>query len=326
MKDVTKLTTYETHTGGEPARILKYKQRWFNRLTMIEKGIYFKKNLDNLRTALMFEPRGHKDMFGVVITSPENLSSAYGLLFMDCKGYLNCCIHGTIASVNVAKAMSILPRDCVDFYVDTISGTLRVKRNISNNDVSVHGVAAYPIIENVDIELFGETDIRLDIAYGGNITACVDTSQFGFAIDSNKILYLKEAGISIKKLVSEMLKFELSYLNLKDIDLVLFYSSISKCHYKTLTIFGDGQFDRSPCGTGSSALRAVLLKKKSIEKNDALVTEGCIGSKFSVSCDNKDMQEFKSHIHPVVTGCSYITGKSQWNIDSLDPYKNGFKL
>jgi len=256
--------------------------------TMAEKREYLKTHFDPIRTALMLEPRGHHDMFGSILLEPTDPNADMGIVFMDGAGYMNMCGHGTIGAVTVALEMGLLelkePVTQVTF--DTPSGlvfaTAETEEGVVKN-VRVENVPSFLYREGVEIDVAGIGRIPTDIAFGGNFFALVHTAHIGLDITPENARRLAELGMLILRQVNREIEVRHPTKDhLRSIDLVEFHEPIQgkKTHGRNTVIFGEGQVDRSPCGTGTCAKMATLFAKGKLGLGEEFVQESILGTTF----------------------------------------------
>lgn len=319
------IQTIDAHTMGEAARIVIEGIPEIHGNTMMEKKNYMQTEMDAIRKLLMHEPRGHLNMFGAILTEPINSECDLGVLFMDSGGYLNMCGHGTIAAVTVAIDQNLIgKKDKV--LLDTPSGIVEchiVYENDRVKEVSFINVPAFLLKKNVSVLVENVGYIKMDIAFGGSFFAIVDAKQFELELVIEEQDKIAALGMEIRKAANEQLKIKHPEIpEINTIDLVEFSLEVGKNHYKNTVVFGDGQIDRSPCGTGTCAKLATL----NLKKGEQIIQESIIGSKFKGSIvDYTEVQDI-SAIIPKITGSAWMTGIHQFSLDATDPYIEGFLL
>ncbi|WP_268873107.1 proline racemase family protein [Halalkalibacter krulwichiae] len=319
------IETIDAHTMGEAARIVINGIPEIHGKTMMEKKLHMKSEMDSVRKLLMHEPRGHLNMFGAVLTEPCDSNCDLGVLFMDSGGYLNMCGHGTIAAVTVAINNGLLEKkDKV--FLDTPSGVVECQIAYEQEkvkEVSFINVPAFLLQKNVNVLVRNVGEVIMDIAFGGSFFAIVDARQFGLELKIAEQDTIEMLGLAIRKAANEKLRIchpEIPAIN--SIDLVEFSLELGRNHYKNTVVFGDGQIDRSPCGTGTCAKLATL----NLEIGDQIIQESIIGSTFKGTVVGKtNIQQFQAII-PKITGAAWITGIHKFSLDSTDPYTEGFLL
>ncbi|HSH35014.1 proline racemase [Schnuerera sp.] len=334
MSKIKKIYAVDTHTVGEPTRIVVEGFPEIEGKTMVEKKEFLQKNMDDLRTSLILEPRGHEGMFGAVITSPVNEKADIGIIFMDSGGYLNMCGHGSIGVITVAIETGIV--EAKGFYtnvvLDTPSGLIRGRAKVENGkvkEVSIINVPAFLYKENIEIELPDLGKIPLDIAFGGSFFAIVNAKDLKTKVCSENVNKLLELSLNIRKIINDKVKIQHPELkHIKTVDLVEIYDQATaiEADYKNVVVFGNAQIDRSPCGTGTSAKMATLYYKGQLKEGETFIYESILGTLFKGKIvGTTNIGNYKAII-PEITGSAYITGFNQYIIDPHDPLKHGFVL
>ncbi len=323
----------DSHTMGEATRVITGGVPVYGK-TMMEKREYLRKDQDLIRRQLMLEPRGHDDMFGAVLTDPVHPEAHYGVIFMDSGGYLNMCGHGIIGVTNVILETGMIPgKEGINEVVfDTPAGLIKVEARMENQqveEVSFINAPAFLFMENYEFQLAEGKSLRADIAFGGNFFAIVNCKDLGISVDPKYSSELLKYGLEIRGILNRKIKVEHpEHAHINTIDLVEFYDepSHSQGHYKNAVVFGKGQLDRSPCGTGTTAKLATLYHKKMIKLGEEFTYESILGTRFKgVVLEETEIGKQKA-LRIKITGNSYITGFSQFVIDSDDPLKEGFTL
>ncbi|OPJ56409.1 proline racemase [Alkalithermobacter paradoxus] len=334
MIAIRSIHAVDSHTMGEPTRIIIGGIPNIPGKTMADKKEYLEKNMDNLRTAVMLEPRGHNDMFGSIITAPVNEEADFGIIFMDGGGYLNMCGHGSIGAVTVAiETGMVTPLEPItEVTMDTPAGLVKAKAKVENGkvkEVSIINVPAFHYKKDVEIDVPEIGKITLDISFGGSFFAILHANQLGLKVEPKNAQKLTELGLKIRDIVNE--KIEISHPTLehiKTVDLVEIYDDPThpEANYKNVVVFGQGQVDRSPCGTGTSAKMATLYSKGELKKEELFVYESILGTIFKGRVlGTENIGEYEAVI-PEITGSAYITGFNHFVIDPDDPVKYGFIL
>ena len=325
--------TVESHTEGEPTRIIFSGIPNLKGKTMAEKKDSLLNEHDWFRKILMNEPRGHNDMFGAIIIPPCNPEANFGVLFTESAGCLNMCGHGTIgtATVLVETGMTEIKEPITEIKLDTPAGLVLAKVNIVNNEVknvSVENVASFLYKEKIVLDVPEIGIINFDIAFGGSFFILLESSQLGLDIILENDSSFVEKGMKILKFVNKNVKVEHpinKFIN--KIDLIEFYEKPNKRHpnnYSNCVVFGLGQFDRSPCGTGTSAKVATLVAKGELKLGEEFVYESILGTKFIGKALSKTKVGDFEAIMPEITGKAWITGYSNFVLQPDDPFKEGF--
>ncbi len=323
--------TIDSHTMGEPTRIVVSGFPSLKGKTMMNRKKYLEKHYDHFRRALMLEPRGHRDMFGAIVTQPVHEEADLGVIFMDSGGYLNMCGHGSIgtATVAVQTGMVEVKEPYTDIILDAPAGMVKSRVKVQNNKVvetSIENVPAFLYKENITVDIDGYDEICMDISFGGSFFALVNAEKLGLEIDVSNLHIFKDLGMKILKAVNEKVEIQHPYLDITTVDLVEFYGKSDKkeANMKNVVIFGDAQADRSPCGTGTSAKVAAMFAKKKIKLNEKFVYESITGSLFTGEAIRETTVGGYKAIIPRITGSAYIIGMNQIIIDESDPFKYGF--
>lgn len=333
MKFTNSIQAIDMHTMGEPTRILISGLPAIRGKTMAAKKAYLAQNLDYIRTAVMLEPRGHRDMFGAVLTEPVSEGADFGVVFMDSGGYLNMCAHGSIgvATAVIATGMLPLTEPITEVVLDTPAGIIKAKATLADGrvkSVAITNVAAfyYKSIK-IDTTEFGKIDV--DISFGGSFFALVNATQLGIKVTAKNTQKLIKAGLLIRDIVNKQVEVEHpEQQHIKTVDLVKICDQPThpQADYKNAVIFGQGQIDRSPCGTGVSAKMAVLHSKGKIKKGETFFSESVLGTLFAGKVVGIGKLGNYETVVPEITGSAYITGFNHLVIDEDDPLKHGFIL
>lgn len=334
MKFSKSIQTIDSHTMGEPTRIIVGGVPVIRGKNMPEKKEYLEKNLDYIRTAIMHEPRGHNDMFGSIITQPTMDEADLGIVFMDGGGYLNMCGHGSIGAATVAVETGMVPmvEPVTELTLEAPAGLIKAKAFVENEkvkEVSIVNVPAFLYKRDVKIQLPEVGEITLDISFGGSFFAIVNAKQLGLKIIPENSSKLIEVGLLIRDIVNKEVEIQHPTLNhIKTVDLVEIYDEATspEANYKNAVIFGEGQLDRSPCGTGTSAKMATLFAKGELKVEELFIYESIIGTMFKGRVlGTTKVSDFDAVI-PEITGSAYITGFNNFVLDDDDPVVHGFSL
>ena len=328
------ITAIDSHTMGEPTRIVTGGIPKLKGKTMAEKKQFLIDELDHIRTAIMNEPRGHKDMFGSIITQPCNEDADFGIIFMDGGGYLNMCGHGSIGAVTAAieTGMVEVVEPITTVVMDTPAGLVTAKAKVADrrvSEVSIVNVASFLYKKDVSVEVPGIGNLVIDIAFGGSFFALVKASDLKLEISPANCFELTQAALKIRDCVNEQVEMQhptLSHIITCDLVEVFGPPTHPDANYKNVVVFGEGQVDRSPCGTGTSAKLATLYTRGEIKEGELFVYESILGTLFKGVIVGKDkVGEFDAVI-PEITGSAFITGFNNLVIDDRDPVKYGFTL
>lgn len=334
MRFVKSIHAVDSHTMGEPTRIIVGGLPPIPGKSMAEKKAYLEGNLDHVRTAVMHEPRGHNDMFGSIITNATTDEADMGIIFMDGGGYLNMCGHGSIgaATVAVESGMVEAKEPYTEIKMEAPAGLITAKVNVVGGkakEVSIINVPSFLYKRDIDVEVPNFGHVKLDISFGGSFFAIVNAKELGVKVVPANIDRLTDLGIRIRRAVNETIRVrhpEKSHI--RTVDLVEIYDdpSSKKANYKNVVIFGQGQVDRSPCGTGTSAKLATLFTKGYLKELEDFNYESITGTIFKGRVVGMTKVGEFAAIIPEITGSAYITGFNHFVIDPEDPLKYGFSL
>ncbi len=329
-----RILTIDAHTEGEPLRVIIDGYPELPGATALDKRRYARDRLDALRTALMWEPRGHADMYGCLITSPVSKAADFGVLFMHNEGYSTMCGHGIIAVTRVVLDTGMLPaiEPITELGIDTPAGLVKSFARVDGGRVrSVYfrNVPSYVVALDDWVEVPGLGRVRYDLAFGGAYYALVDAEDVGLNCAPKDFRALIECGMSIKRAVASSLEIRHPF----DDDLGFLYGTIfvgpaqsAGAHSRNVCVFAEGEVDRSPTGTGVSARAAIHYARGELQVGDAIVIESIIGTRFRVMVAESTTFGPHEAVIPEVEGQAFITGKHEFLIDPDDPLRRGFVL
>ncbi|WP_372679133.1 proline racemase family protein [Desulfosarcina sp.] len=327
-----RITTIDAHTGGEPFRIITGGLPELEGDTILERRRYMTNRLDHLRTALMWEPRGHADMYGCIVTPPVSPGADFGVLFMHNAGYSSMCGHGIIAVTTVAVETGMIEaiEPVTTVRIDAPAGLVTAHARIENGRVqrvSFHNVPAFVLVRDRMVEVPGLGPVQVDIAYGGAFYAFVNAEELRVATTPGDFNALIDKGMAVKRAV--MAAFPITHPF--EADLSFLYGTIiigpphsQGAHSSNVCIFAEGEVDRSPTGTGVSARLALHYARGEIGMNQPIVIESILGSRFSGRVVETTPFGPYDAVIPEVTGNAWITGRNEFLMDPVDPLKNGF--
>lgn len=331
-QDFIQITSIDAHTGGEPLRIITGGLPPIYGNTILERRTYMKESLDYVRKSLMWEPRGHADMYGCIITPPVSASANFGVLFMHNEGYSTMCGHGIIAVTKVVLECGMIPMVAphTRINIDSPAGLIKATANVSNGKVTSVSFINVPsfvqaLDQIIDVPELGE--VKYDIAYGGAFYAYVKAADVGVGMAEKDHDELIIKGMAIKRAIMKEFKFKHPF----EEDLNFLYGTIfmgdpigNGANSRNVCVFAEGEVDRSPTGTGVSGRMALHHAKSEIKAGERMIIESIVGSSFT--CSVKEITKFGPYdaVIPEVEGTAHITGKHTFIIDPADPLKNGF--
>jgi len=340
------LRTIDAHTAGEPLRLVIEGWPAPKGRTMLERRAWARQHQDRLRRILMFEPRGHTDMYGALLTEPERADSHAGVLFMHNEGFSTMCGHGIIAVVTLAieRGLIALPGDDssasanpvvnpVVLNLDAPAGQIRCRAEVASRTggrrverVSFINVPSFVLASGVPVRL-GSRTVPVDVAFGGAFYAIVDAETAGLPIDPSRLNDLRSTGMAIKHAVESALKVvHPTEPGLTGIYGTIFTGPATRpgADLRNVTVFAEAEVDRSPCGTGTCAVLAVLDAMGLV--GDAFVHESIIGTTFRARVTDRTTVGDLPAIIPELTGEAWITGEQTFIVDDDDPLREGFRL
>ncbi|MFC1554575.1 proline racemase family protein [candidate division KSB1 bacterium] len=329
-----KITAIEAHTEGEPLRVIIGGYPEIKGDTILEKRRYAKENLDYLRTALMWEPRGHADMYGCLLAPPVTSDADFGVIFLHNEGYSTMCGHGIIGVTKVVLQTGMIPIKEPETVVkiDTPAGLVTAFAKIEDNEVksiSFHNVPSFVYTLDENVEITGLGNIKIDIAFGGAFYAFVDADELGISLNENNFRKMIDIGSRIKRTVMNNIKITHPF----EEDLNFLYGTIftgspdnTNNHSRNVCVFAEGEVDRSPTGTGVSARLALHYTRNEIELGQKITIESIIGSTFSGKVISETKFGQYDAVIPEVEGTAFIIGQNTFLIDPEDNLKNGFIL
>ena len=326
------IQTIDSHTEGEPLRIILSGYPALKGKTLLEKRTNAHHLHDELRKALIWEPRGHRDMYGAIVVESDTPGADFGVIFIHNEGYSTGCGHAVIALTKVFVETGLIPMNEPETEVkmDVPSGFIKSYAKVKNGQVTgvrFENVPSFVQSLDTEIDVPGIGKINYDLAFGGAFYAFVDVAQLGLDCTSKYQNQLIETGIKIKHAVMDSVKM----VHPLEPDMNFLYGTIftgvsknPNHHSRNVCIFAEGEVDRSPTGTGVSARAAILHAKDEIKLGESIIIESIIGSTFSVKVVETTTFGNYDAVIPEVSGNAYITGKNTFWINPEDPLKNGF--
>lgn len=336
--DWSKIKTIDLHTGGEPLRVILSGFPPLKGNSILEYRRYIKEHYDHLRTALMFEPRGHADMYGCLLVPPNDETADFGILFMHNEGYSTMCGHAIIAISTLAIKMRWIHVQEGEnkIEIDAPCGRITSFVNVQSGEVTgvrFHCVPSFVVGLDREVIVPGIGKIYYDLAYGGAFYAFVDlrkNANLPLSLSDSNYSLIIQKGMDIKHAV---ILHDKEVIHPFEIDLSFLYGTIfisdpnkKENHSRNVCVFANGEVDRCPTGSGVSGRIAIEKVRNNIDMNKKLVIESITGSEFSCSIASElDFGPFTAVI-PQIEGTAFITGINTFLIDPNDPMKHGFIL
>jgi proline racemase len=348
-----RLKTIDAHAAGEPLRLIVDGFPSPRGKTMLEKREWVRRHADRLRRTLMLEPRGHADMYGALLTEPVLPGSHAGVLFMHNEGYSTMCGHGVIAVTTIALERGLLMPggDGASIVYDAPAGTIRARATWAGRpgrsggsgesggsegsgasdrveSVAFFNVPSFVLHGGLTVKL-GSRQIRADVAFGGAFYAIVDSEAVGLPIDTAHLPELRRVGMEIKDAIESV--HDIAHP--LEPGLCGIYGTIftgppsdASADLRNVTVFADAEVDRSPCGTGTAAVMAVVDAMGLLSENKPFVHESLIGTRFTGRVSARTAVGDLEAIVPEIEGSAWITGEHTFLVDDSDPLKEGFRI
>jgi proline racemase len=327
------VTTVDYHTAGEPFRIVTGGVGPIPGATILEKRRHAQEHLDGVRALLVNEPRGHADMYGCFVTEAVAPGSDLGVLFFHNAGFSTACGHGTIALATHTLESGVLAAHTpeTELRIDVPSGTLPVTASVRDGRVErvrFRNVPSFVHEEGVELET-SRGRLSVDVAYGGAFYASVEAEDAGLGVDAPSLPRLIELGREVKRALET--RGEIAHPEepeLRDVYGVIFFAEEGKSplSQRNVTIFADGEVDRSPCGSGTSARLALLHAQGRIGVGEPLRHFGIVGTKFEGRIVEETSVSGRRAVVTEVAGSAHLTGRHEFVLDPADPLGTGFLL
>ena len=310
------ITTVDYHTGGEPFRIVTGGVPPLAGRTILEKRRFAKEHLDRVRRLLVFEPRGHADMYGCFVTEPEDDGADLGVVFFHNSGYSTACGHGTIALVTWAIEHGLV--EGPEVLVDVPSGRLQTRARIESGRVASVRFRNVPaFVHGRGLPAAGR---EVDVAFGGAFYASLEER-----VEPAELPRLIELGRAIRSDLEATNTFvHPEEQELRDVYGVIFWQeeSATPLTHRNVTVFADGEVDRSPCGSGTSARLALLHDESRLATGESLRHLSIVGSEFT----GRVVEQTPAGVVTEVEGSAHLTGRHEFVLQPDDELGEGFLL
>ncbi|MFB8387166.1 proline racemase family protein [Microbacterium sp. NPDC055910] len=323
----------DSHTEGMPTRVIVGGVGMLPGATMEERRQRFMAENDDIRTFLMNEPRGHSAMSGAILQPPTRPDADWGVLYIEVSGCLPMCGHGTIgvATVLVETGMVPVVEPVTTIRLDTPAGLVVADVAVKDGHaerVTIRNVPSFVVGLDQTVEVPGLGTVTYDLAFGGNFYAIVTLDSIGLPFERARKDDLLRAGLAIMAAVDE------TNMPVHPVD-----PTIRGCHHVYLEAPGStaqhsrhamaihpGWFDRSPCGTGTSARMAQLHARGLLPLHTDFINESFIGTSFTGRLVEEASVAGIPAVIPTITGRAWVTGTAQYMLDPSDPFPKGFQL
>ena len=328
------ISAVDSHTEGEPARVVTGGVPPIPGSTFAEKWQWAKENLESLRTLLMFEPRGGSHYSGSIITAPSSPEADFGVIFIEVSGFLPMCGHGTIATATVLVETGMVEarEPVTELSLETPVGLIKTWVTVEDGvakDVTIQNAPAFVIRQDLSVDVPRLGKVNLDIAFGGNFYAIVQAGPLGLELEPECYRQVIDYGSLIREAIYEQV--EIQHPENPAINRCSHVRFIGKPRdpravTRNTVLYSAEGIDRSPCGTGTSAEMAYRYARGMQKLGDEFVSESIIGSLFYGKLIEETRVGPYPAVVPTIRGSAYITGLQQFVLDPRDPWPDGFYL
>ena len=331
------VSAVDYHTAGEPFRIVSGGVRPLRGRTILDRRRDAQEHLDEVRRLLVHEPRGHADMYGCFVTEPEDDGAALGAVFFHNEGFSTACGHGTIALVTWALESGLVagPVDGeAAVAVDVPSGRLDCRAVVEDGrvrSVRFRNVPAFVLARGLRVAT-SRGEVELDVAYGGAFYASLDVRRLGLAVDVASLPAL----IALQRELRPAIEAAVSVVHPLEPELAGIYGAVyhqpdvasgdAALVQRNVTVFADGEVDRSPCGSGTSARLALLHAAGELRRGETLLHGSIVGSAFRARVVEETEVAGRPAVVSEVEGSAHLCGYHHFLLDANDPLGTGFLL
>ncbi len=328
------ITVIDAHAAGEPLRVITGGLPPIPGDTILAKRQYAREHLDHLRRLLVYEPRGHADMYGCIVTEPVTPDGDLGVLFLHNEGFSTMCGHGIIGLVTVLLETGALAvvQPATIVRLDTPAGRVTARARVQGDrvtSVAFENVPSFVYALDQEVAVPSVGLVRYDVAFGGAFYAYCQAADLGVRLVPEEFRRLIDAGVAVKRAVAAAL----SIWHPIEPDLGFLYGTIilapsqgPDAHSRNVCIFADGEVDRSPTGTGVSGRLAIEHARGRLPVGQPIVVESLLGTCFTGRILATSRVGDFAAVIPEVEGSAFITGRSEFVSAPDDPLKSGFIL
>ncbi|MEQ1516111.1 MAG: proline racemase family protein [Usitatibacteraceae bacterium] len=328
--DWLSISTIDMHTGGEPLRVITSGLPMIEGNTVLEKRRYFREHYDHLRTGLMWEPRGHADMYGAVLT--PSIDADFDAFFIHNEGYSTMCGHAILALTKLAIETGLVKKtgEYPQLSINVPAGRIEARAHMAGGKVveaSFRNVPSFVLLRDQKVSLPDLGDVHFDVAYGGAFYALVEVAPLGLRLDARDYDKLIDIGRRIKNAVAAQFPIHHPF----ESDLSFLYGTIftgpaesGVHHSRNVCVFAEGEVDRSATGSGVSARAALHHARGELRVGERITIESILGSTMSVCvAETAKFGDFDAVV-PEVSGTASFTGKHEFWFDPADVLGKGF--
>jgi proline racemase len=323
----------DSHTEGMPTRVITGGIGVIPGDSMFERRRYFLEHLDHVRKLLMYEPRGHASMSGAILQPPTRPDADFGVLFIEVSGCLPMCGHGTmgVATVLVETGMVDVTEPVTTIRLETPAGLVVAEVAVEDGaamSVTLRNVPSFCVATDRVVAVPGLGDVRYDVAYGGNFYALVELDELGLPFDRARKDDLLDAGLEIMGAINaSAAPVHPENPEIAGVHHVYLAAPGSDArHSRHAMAIHPGWFDRSPCGTGTSARMAQLHARGLLPLDQDFRNDSFIGTTFIGRLVEETQVGGVPAVVPTITGRAWVTGTAQYMLDPRDPFPEGFEL
>lgn len=333
MRSERLVTTVDFHTAGIGMRLVTAGVPRLPGATIADKRKHFETHFDHLRTGLCLEPRGHRGMLMALLVEPVTPGADFGLIFFYPGGYYVSCGEATIGSATVAVATGLVPRTGADtrVVIDTEAGPVETIVHADGDRVravTVRFSPAFVLMPSDTVKVQGFGEVPLDIAVGaGNVFAVVEADKLGLAVRRDQAGEIVRRGMATRTAINEQLRVELPGAGVTPVEnLVVHELPDAAGVSRNALVWGPGQIDAAPCGSGTCARMALLHHRGRLAVGGTMISEGLSGLTFTGRIAGETDVAGRRAIWPEVTGTAHLTGTSQFFFDPDDPLRDGILI
>ena len=340
------LQAIDLHCGGEPLRLITAGFPPVPNLPILERRAWVREHADHVRRVAMYEPRGHRDMYGAILLPPHGSDADLAILFMHNEGFSTMCGHGTLAVVTALVEEGLFPATEPETVIrlEAPAGLVTARASVRRTDgggfevtgASFANVPAYLAARDLEIRpdglaLAGEAAARgaltVDIGFGGAYYGIVEAADLGLAVEPGNVEALTRAGAAI----TEALRRDHTPTHPFHAEMSFVYGTIiverlGDGGWRNVTVFADAEVDRSPCGSGTSALLAQAAARGRMGTGDRVANRSISGAIFEGHVDGETVLGPHPAIDTTIGGTAYVTGYQTLVVDERDPLGLGFLL
>lgn len=334
LLDPHTITTTDMHTGGEPVRIVTSGYPRIEGKTILDKRAWTREHVDHLRHLIIFEPRGHFDMYGVILVEPSLPGADLAVLFIHNEGYSTMCGHAVIAlgrwavDTGIVAAQESVTQVNIECPCGMVVASVEVKDGKAGA-VSFESVPAFLYAQDRRIAVGSRREISFDIAYGGAFYALADCRQWGLAFGVSPVRDFVDAATELSEAVKR--DYQIEHPDAEDLGFL--YGSIltdggdgKAAPTRNVCVFANAEVDRSPTGSGVTARLAAMYAKNDIELEEQRRFQSIAGSQFTGSVARETFAGPHQAVVARVAGRAFYTGKAEFTLEPGDDLGRGFLL